>query len=69
MVERHTHSGVDSHKLKASDALQDAPQEAVTPIAGTAGGSYGVNEQGMLQDTSDGLDDLITKLQAIGLLK
>lgn len=69
MVERHTHNGSDSHRLRAQEALVNAPQEAVTPPSGTAGATYTSNEQAILQATANSLADLITKLQTIGIIK
>jgi hypothetical protein len=69
MVERHTHNGIDSPELEAKDALSNSPQDAVTQITATAGGTYTATEQAMINNIKTSLNDLIVKLQTIGLLK
>jgi hypothetical protein len=75
----HVHNGTDSQKLVFKDAMEskldfatdveNAPQSAVTPVSGTASGTYGATEQGMINANKDSLNDLITKLQALGILE
>lgn len=69
MVERHTHNDTDSPKLVFQDAIENAPQEAVTEITGTASGTYTATEQAMINNTKTAVNDLITKLQTLGILK
>lgn len=69
MVERHTHNGVDSEKLEAKDSLNNAPQQTVAQITGTAGGTYTSTEQVIINNLKSSLNDLIQKLETIGLLK
>jgi len=69
MVERHKHTGTDSEKLVFQDAIENAPQEAVNQVGGSAGGTYTSTEQNMINNTKNSLNDLITKLQAIGIIK
>lgn len=65
----HSHNGTDAQKLIFSDSIESAPQEAVSVITGTADGTYSANEQTMLNDLKAGVNDLITKLQTLGILK
>ena len=69
MVERHTHNDTDSPKLVFQDAIENAPQEAVTEITATAGGTYTASEQAMINNLKTSLNDLIDKLQSVGILK
>lgn len=68
-MENHNHNGTDSPKLQFSEAIENAPQEAVTVISGTADSTYSSNEQTMLNDIKASLNDLIDKLQNVGILK
>jgi len=68
-MQNHTHNGTDSPKLVIQEAIERVPQDAVTEITKTAGATYGANEQSMLGDIKASLNDLIDKLQEIGLLK
>lgn len=65
----HIHNGTDSQKLYAGDALEGAPQLAVTAISNTADATYSANEQAMLNELKASVNDLITKLQTLGILK
>lgn len=58
--ENHKHNGTDSLKLQADEALVNAPQAAVTPPTG-----------GATQDAEarTAINDIITKLQALNLLR
>ena len=68
-MENHTHNGTDAPKLRASEAIEGAPQAAVTEISDTADATYSANEQTMLNNIKASLNDLIDKLQTLGLLK
>lgn len=65
----HVHNGTDSPKLYAGEAFINTPQEAITVISGTADGTYSANEQTMLNDIKSTVNDLLTKLQNIGIIK
>lgn len=69
MVETHEHTGTDSPKLKAYEALEGCPQETITEVSGTASGTYTSTEQDMINDLKDTVNDLIEKLQNVGILK
>ncbi len=64
----HKHNGTDSRKLKASEALLGTPQASVSEVTGTAGGTYGATEQTIINDLVASHNDLLTKLQSIGLI-
>lgn len=68
-MENHTHNGTDAPRLQASEAIEGAPQTAVTEISDTADATYSANEQTMLNNIKASLNDLIDKLQTLGLLK
>lgn len=65
----HRHNGVDSPKLAFADTIERAPQAAVDQVAGTAGGTYTSSEQTIINNTVTSLNDLITKLQDLGILE
>lgn len=65
----HKHTGTDSHKLYAGEALENAPQEAIAQVSGTADSTYSSNEQTMINDLKTAVNDLIDKLQNVGILK
>jgi len=70
MVERHAHDGSSCNKLYAGDALERAPQEALTTgTASTAGATYTATEQAMLNNLKTRIAELETKLQTLGLIK
>jgi hypothetical protein len=69
MDKTHYHNGTDSPKLVFQDAIENGQQPAVSPVANTAGATYTATEQGMINATKNSLNDLITKLQNIGILK
>lgn len=70
MVERHEHTGTDSPKLYAGDALERAPQEKLTTgTIATAGATYTATEQSMINNLKTRVAELETKLQTLGLLK
>jgi len=68
-VTPHTHNDQDSPKLYLGDSVVSAPQEAVTPVANTADSTYSANEQAMLNEIKASLNDLIEKMQTLGLLR
>ncbi len=68
-LKAHSHNGTDSQKLYLGDAVLNAPQAAVTVISGTASGTYGATEQAMINNTKTAVNDLISKLQTLGILK
>ena len=65
----HRHNGSDAPKLYFGESMQRAPQEAVTALSGTAGGTYTASEQTLINDTVTSVNDLITKLQTLGILE
>lgn len=65
----HNHNGTDSPQLYLGDAVLNAPQEAATVITGTADSTYSSNEQTMINDLKATVNDLIDKLQTLGLIK
>lgn len=69
MVERHEHTGVDSPQIDLKRAVYNSPQEAITPATGTAGGTYSATEQGIINAHTATINEIITKLQNLGLLK
>lgn len=68
-LKTHNHTGTDSPKLLAQDSLENCPQTAVTSITGTADGTYSANEQTLINDLKTAVNDLILKLQNVGILK
>lgn len=69
MVENHTHSGTDSPKLVFQDAMENAPQEAIPQVTGSASGTYGATEQTLINTLKNTVNDLLTKLENIGIIK
>jgi len=69
MDKNHTHNGTDSPKLLIQEALENCPQESIDAITGTADGTYSSNEQTMINDLKDTVNDLLQKLQTIGIIK
>lgn len=69
-IPKHLHTGTDSPKLYAGDALEGAPQEALTTgTVATAGATYTATEQAMINNLKTRVAELETKLQTLGLLK
>jgi hypothetical protein len=68
-IPNHLHNGTDAPKLVFSQAIENAPQEEVTAITGTADSTYSSNEQTMLNDLKTTINDLLTKLQNVGIIK
>ncbi len=69
MDRNHTHNGTDAPKLVLSEAVENAPQTAVTAVSGTADSTYSGNEQTLINDLKTAVNDLILKLQNVGILK
>lgn len=71
----HDHGGTNSPKLYAGDALEGAPQEALTvasdPNTLTTGGANNLKTADalILQNALTRLNELETKLQALGIIK
>ncbi len=65
----HTHNGTDSPKLRFNEAIENGQQTAVSTVAGTADGTYSGNEQTMINDLKTAVNDLILKLQNVGILQ
>lgn len=65
----HNHNDTDSPKLYLGDAVLNAPQEAVTEITQSAGATYTATEQAMLTQLKASVNDLLDKLQTLGILK
>lgn len=64
----HKHNGTDSRKLKVKECFDGVPQAAVSQVSGTAGASYTATEQEMINANKTAINDLIVRLQAIGLI-
>ena len=64
----HRHNDVDSPKLSLQECIVNAPQAAVTPVSGSAGATYTGTEQALINSTKTQLNELIVKLQTLGLL-
>lgn len=66
----HTHNGTDTPKLVASEAIENAPQTALTTgTASTAGATYTATEQSMINNLKTRVAELETRLQTLGLIK
>lgn len=63
MVEQHIHSGTDSPQLKASEALVNCPQPALTAVDNTALSSGGVST--LRTDDSEVIDNIRTRVNEI----
>lgn len=68
-MENHTHNGTDATKLQFNEAIENAPQDAIAQITGTADATYSVNEQTLINDLKSTVNELLTKLQNIGIIK
>ncbi len=73
-VQRHNHDGTTSQRLSAEEAIERAPQSALTTkSAGTlsSGGLTGLTSADslILTNMQTRINELETKLQAIGLIK
>lgn len=64
--EDHKHTGTDSQKYSLRDA-QNAPQDAISQVSGTAGATYGATEQAMLNNLTTAVNAIITTLQNLEL--
>lgn len=69
MEKNHTHNGTDAPRLQFSEAIENAPQEAVDAITGTASGTYGATEQTLINNLKTTVNELLTKLENIGIIK
>lgn len=66
----HGHTGTDAQKLRFNEAIENAPQEALTTgTVATAGATYTTNEQDMINNLKTRVAEIETKLQALGVLK
>jgi len=65
----HTHNGTDSPQLSMQDAFVNVPISTVTPVSGTAGGTYTGTEQAIINSLTTTVNELITKLETLGLLR
>lgn len=65
----HTHNGADSQKLDLKFSSERVPQQTVSDVAGTATNTYGTNERDIINDLKTKLNELIDKLETIGLLE
>ena len=63
----HKHNGIDTPRLPGS-SIVGAPQPAVTAVEGTASGTYGATEQGIINAHTTAINDIITKLENLKLL-
>lgn len=69
-ISPHTHNDVDSPKLFANDAIVGAPANALTSASvSSAGATYTATEQGLINNTKTRLNELVARLQALGLIK
>lgn len=73
MVEQHIHSGTDSPQLKASEALVNSPQTAMTTANASGLSSGGVavlsnSDSAIIDNMRTRINELETKLRAIGLI-
>jgi hypothetical protein len=70
MDKPHYHNGTDSPKLVFQDAIENAPQQALTTgTSSTAGATYTATEQAMINNLKTRVAELETKLQSLGILK
>ncbi len=65
----HLHNGTDAPKLRFNEAIESAPQASIAQVTGTADGTYSANEQTMINDLKTTVNDLLTKLQNVGIIK
>lgn len=72
-VTDHRHTGTDSGQLQASEALENAPQAALTGADNTALSSGGLailstSDAAIIDNMRTRINELETKLRAIGLI-
>lgn len=68
--QNHLHNGTDAPKLQFSDAIENAPQEALTAKdTNTAGATYTTTEQALINNLATRLNELEEKLQTLGIIK
>jgi hypothetical protein len=66
----HSHNGTDAQKLVFSEAIENAPQEALTTgTSSTAGALYTTTERDMINNLKTRVAELETRLQTLGILK
>lgn len=68
-LKSHSHNGTDSPKLVMQESFENVPQEAIEQIIGTASGTYGATEQTLINNLKDTVNELLTKLENIGIIK
>ncbi len=68
-IPNHLHNGTDAPKLVFSEAIESAPQASIAQVSGTADGTYSTNEQTLINDLKTTVNDLLTKLANIGIIK
>lgn len=68
-LKAHSHNGTDSQKLVIQECFENVPQEAIAQVTGTATGTYGATEQTLINNLKTTVNELLTKLENIGILK
>jgi hypothetical protein len=69
-IARHLHNGTDAPKLVFSEAIENAPQTALTTgTSSTAGALYTNTERDMINNLKTRVAELETRLQTLGILK
>lgn len=73
MVEDHRHTGTDSARLFAKEALRNTPQVALTTASSSSlstGGLTGLttSDSAIIDNMRTRINELETKLRAIGLI-
>lgn len=69
MEKNHTHNGTDSPKLVMQESFENVPQEQIAQVTGTATGTYGATEQTLINNLKTTVNELLTKLENIGIIK
>lgn len=64
----HVHNGVDAPEIPGEN-LVNAPQTTIALVSGTADGTYSSNEQTLINAQTTAINDIITKLKALGLIR
>jgi len=73
MVEQHIHSGTDSPQLKASEALVNCPQAALTTASATVLSTGGTEDLKtadslVIDNMRTRINELETALRAVGII-